>query len=235
MESNVFSPVRHRYALAFKEIDDNNPQILDVGGYVSRAALVMDHFESFDYKSINVGTAWYNNEQCDYLYDGVTIPFDDQTFDFTISVDCIEHLPSEGREKFVNEMIRVSKKAAIIVSPFRRLDHETEERYVLDVCARFGIKAPPSLVEHELYGLPTYEELQEFVNKNSGMLKFATVKRDYWSLQMAMLWNTIALRGNSDQVNRKLQTFQEELLSNQNVHLDVNNAYRCVLVFRRKP
>jgi len=229
--SNVFSPVKHRYSLALSEIDAEEPNILDVGGYTSRKTIAEKFFGNLTYTSLNVGSAWYKDVVADFLYDGLHIPFDDQSFDYVISVDILEHVSQENRFHVIKEMVRVAAKRAVVVTPFRLKDVETDESYIIDICKRYGIVPPPSLVEHELYGLPFLDEIKEYASSLGGTFRYATYKKDYWYLQTAMLWNTISLNGDSEDINRRIQEFQENQLKSQPYPQEAKNAYRCVLIF----
>jgi len=230
-QANIYSPIKHRYSLALREIKSTFPQILDVGGYISRNEVINKYFDSYDYKSINVGSAWYSDVQCDYLYDGEHLPFDRDSFDYLISIDTLEHILDNRRSHFINEMKRVAKKQAIIVTPFRIEGIPTYENYVLRLCKQHNIEAPPAIVEHEAYGLPFLDEIESFAKIYSGNIKLATIKHDYWHLQISMLWNSIALQCNSEIINRELQIFQEKLHESQPDPTNPIDAYRCVLCF----
>lgn len=229
--SNIFSPVKHRYSLALNEINDEEPNILDVGGYTSRKNIVSEFFNNFSYTSLNVGTAWYKDVVADVLYDGVNIPFNDKFFDYVISVDILEHISKENRLHILKEIVRVASKRAIVVTPFQVNGIKTDESYILDICKRYDIVPPPSLVEHEYFGLPNADEIKEYAHLLGGSYKYATYKRDYWYLQTTMLWNTISLKGDSEKINRKIQEFQEKQLASQPYPEHEKQAYRCVLVF----
>jgi hypothetical protein len=232
-DSNVFSPQIHRYSLAFKEISADTPEILDVGGYISRGALLHNFFSAFTYKSINIGSAWYN-EQSDYIYEGDTLPFEDSAVEYTISIDTLEHMEKKRRESFIDEIVRVASKKAIIVTPFCSDNEVINETYLLNICRKYNIEAIPSLKEHESFGLPLYEDLQYVSQKYEGKIKLATPKKTYWSIQTSMLWNTVALQGRSYDINKKLQCLQEEILDLNPTPLDISDAYRCVLIIDRK-
>ena len=100
---------------ALKKIVKPSDKILEVGSEISgittyypRAITGLD--QGFDYTRQNkylrpvVGSA-------------VAMPFKDKSFDYVISVDCLEHIPPKLRSKAVEEMLQVAKKAFISPSP----------------------------------------------------------------------------------------------------------------------
>lgn len=59
-------------------------------------------------------------------YDGETIPFDDQSFDFVYSTHVVEHVHEPRR--FISEMVRVSKGAIFIEVPLELGAYTTSSR-----------------------------------------------------------------------------------------------------------
>src|SRR3989338_8949980 len=55
------------------------------------------------------------------------LPFRKNAYDVTISVDLLEHLKQEERKKAIAEMLRVTKKLAIIVVPIGELSQNQDE------------------------------------------------------------------------------------------------------------
>lgn len=49
--------------------------------------------------------------------DATCLPFEDESFDFVIALDVIEHIPAELREEFVKNITRVCKKGIFIIFP----------------------------------------------------------------------------------------------------------------------
>lgn len=230
-DANVFSPVRHRYSLAVQEIHDKGATILDVGGYESRKWIIESMIGECQYTSLNVGYAWYKNEKLLHEYDGVNIPFATDSFDYVISVDSFEHILLGNRELLLTEMLRVCSKKVIVVVPFGCDNRETDESFLLMMCKKYGMKYVPSLIEHEKYGLPNIDEIKKIVKKYNGIIKYATPRKEYWSIQMAMLWNSIVLGEDSLKINRMMQEFQEKSLADYQTELTEESAYRCVLIF----
>ena len=51
--------------------------------------------------------------------DGTNLPFADESFDFVVATDVLEHIPQEKRSMFCQEMLRVARKCAILTFPYR--------------------------------------------------------------------------------------------------------------------
>lgn len=86
------------------------------------------------------------------------IPFDNETFDFVISVDMLEHLPFYERKRAIAEMIRVSRKFVIISAPCGD-EAEKYDRKLNDYYRnKFG-KNHKWLIEHIKFGLPKAEDI----------------------------------------------------------------------------
>jgi ubiquinone/menaquinone biosynthesis C-methylase UbiE len=59
------------------------------------------------------------------LYDGKTIPFENDRFDIVTCIDVLEHV--EDYEKFLSELIRVSRKGVFISTPNRRPEYTNKD------------------------------------------------------------------------------------------------------------
>ena len=55
------------------------------------------------------------------VYDGYNLPYGDKSFDVITSIDVIEHV--EDYDRFIDELLRVAKKAVLISTPNRREEH----------------------------------------------------------------------------------------------------------------
>jgi glycosyltransferase involved in cell wall biosynthesis/SAM-dependent methyltransferase len=90
------------------------------------------------------------------LAHGDCLPFCDRSFDVTINIDMLEHVPVQRRQGVIGELLRVSRRGAFLAVPCDSLaeqqDRELDARYL----AHFGTRYP-FLVEHVNNGLPTRE------------------------------------------------------------------------------
>lgn len=129
--------------------------VLDVGGRTG----LLQRFTPYEVVSLNVdGTA-------DLRYDGRTIPFAANAFDAVINIDTLEHMPKAERLPFLQECLRVARRALIVAAPFGSPAHIAREKE-LDRLYRAAHGRPhPYLHEHLQYGLPTAAEVDELAAK----------------------------------------------------------------------
>ena len=72
------------------------------------------------------------NESVDYVsYDGVNLPFEDATFDVTLTVCVMHHVPPENWKQFVSELSRVLRPGGVAVI-FEHNPHNPLTRYVVN-------------------------------------------------------------------------------------------------------
>jgi SAM-dependent methyltransferase len=89
------------------------------------------------------------------------LPFPDRSFDAVLSVEMLEHVPPEGRERVLGELFRVVTPGGRLIVTFpadavgERLDRRLNTAYR----ARFG-EDHPWLAEHLANGLPSTDEVR---------------------------------------------------------------------------
>lgn len=101
------------------------------------------------------------------LGDACDMPFDDDSRDFVISIDSLEHVPQGNRSSYLRELIRVAKRGVLLTCPMRStggdyVGDEYDARYQEWYTERFG---NPNLTisEHLEFGEPSIDELNEFM------------------------------------------------------------------------
>ena len=97
-----------------------NQTILDVGCGLNHLKHVYDNV---------VGIDLARNSNADVICDCLHLPFRDNIFDVAVSVELIEHLPPNHVDRFISELIRVSKKF-IGISTVNKLTGKHDFRHV---------------------------------------------------------------------------------------------------------
>jgi len=92
------------------------------------------------------------------------LPFRKNAYDVSISVDVLEHIPPNLREKAIYEMIRVTKQLAIIVAPSGE-DAQKQDKKLQQKWNQIFKEKNQFLEEHVKYGLPTSEEILVCIDK----------------------------------------------------------------------
>ena len=128
--------LRHLFAYEFaRNILPKNSLVLEVGcgeGYGSN--LLSQYVEKvvgldIDDKTIKHASNKYSSENCIFkTYNGIKIPYKDNTFDAVVSFQVIEHIQDD--ENYVSEILRVLKQASpfILTTPNREYRLEPGQR-----------------------------------------------------------------------------------------------------------
>jgi len=91
------------------------------------------------------------------------VPFSDDSFDLVVSLDMLEHIPADKRLSVIQQMLRVSSRFVIIGFPCGEIA-EQAERHLASWFERDGGNAPPWLQEHLQNGLPSSQEVEEYLD-----------------------------------------------------------------------
>ncbi len=86
--------------------------------------------------------------------DAARLPHPAASFDAVISADLLEHIPEQGRETVLREMLRVARGPVVVAAPFADQRVAAAER-ALDALVRERLgRSHPALQEHRAHGLP---------------------------------------------------------------------------------
>ena len=124
--------------------------LLDVGGSAGELALFMP----------GTGIVTANVEPgADVVFDGVSLPFPDKSFDAAVSVDVLEHIDPPLRRRHLTELARVARTRVVLCCPLGSEEHEAAERELAEWHERTTGRRHRFLDEHLLRGLPSAKEL----------------------------------------------------------------------------
>jgi len=103
------------------EREIRNPSILEVGsGVKGITPYLKDHITGADVSFDGEIPASMTAVEIT----GTSLPFEDNTFDYVISVDMLEHVPSSERSKIIEEILRVARAKVFLAVPCGRLSQE---------------------------------------------------------------------------------------------------------------
>ena len=97
------------------------------------------------------------------------IPLPDAHFDAVISVDLLEHLPSDQRARAVLEMMRCTREVFFLAAPCGPAA-ERYDRKFNDIYARRRGLGYVWLEEHLAHGLPHGEEIEQYIDAAASKL-----------------------------------------------------------------
>jgi SAM-dependent methyltransferase len=111
----------------------------------------------------------HENEQIDVYYDGITIPFEDNSFDSILTNEVLEHI--FNLEEIIGELYRVLKPGGkiLITTPFAWMEHETPNdfgRY-----SSFGMK---NLLERNGFTILEMEKTTNYLQTQTQL------RNTYW-------------------------------------------------------
>ena len=131
-------------------------KILDVGGAPGDNLLKKQGIQNVTVLDLN--------PKSDIVGTASSIPLQDSSVDFVTCLDTFEHIPTQDRAKSLNELIRVAKKAVVLVAPQNTDANLRAEALVLKYVD------DPFLHEHKQFGLLDTEDveaqLQDLQNRN---------------------------------------------------------------------
>lgn len=87
-----------------------------------------------------------------------SLPFANQSFEVVASVDVLEHLPLEARDKAIAELVRVAQSAVVLAFPCGQQAQETDQDF-REKLVKLNKAQPDWLVEHLQNPYPSVESV----------------------------------------------------------------------------
>lgn len=121
------------------------------------------------------------------LGDATNMDFPDDEYDVIVALDVFEHIPSEKRNQFIDELYRVSSQVCIITAPFHSQQSIDAESRVNSVYKSLFKKNFIWLEEHMDNGLPNKDSLKEYLElKNIKYMMIGHGKISIWEKLMGI-------------------------------------------------
>lgn len=130
-------------------------RVLDVGGVPGRLAPQL-----FAREILAINVEDHFEEPPDVVYDGQTLPFQDDSFDVATSLDVLEHIDRADRARHVRELARVARTQVVLCCPLGSDAHSRAEQELADWYAELSSRRHPYLDEHVGHGLPTVDDFR---------------------------------------------------------------------------
>jgi ubiquinone/menaquinone biosynthesis C-methylase UbiE len=205
---------RQKWAsLMMQQISKSKLEILDVGGYKGLTGT----FSPGD--DVTVCDLFDVDEPNYVKGDGRSLPFKDSSFDFVLSFDTYEHVPRDGRENFIKELLRVSRAGVILAAPFDNKYgsvHLAEKKLNEYHKNLYDGKDHPWLKEHIDFVIPKRAEIESYFKKLNvaSYYGFASNSLKDWALFQTIYFSIDLdedLRGRADEMSRYYNAKMEVL------------------------
>ncbi|HCT30405.1 MAG TPA: hypothetical protein DIW31_06665 [Bacteroidales bacterium] len=142
-------------------------RIIDIGGGSGRLELRLGRTDIYIYDSSeeSISVAKHNFKNA-IVGSGDNINFEDNSFDWAISIHTLEHIPKDKREFFILEMIRISKEGVFLNFP-EGLFAEKLCHNFLNALEKNGLELNKWTIEHLEMGIPTVDEIISIIQKQN--------------------------------------------------------------------
>ena len=96
--------------------------------------------------------------------DGTSMPFANNSFDFVVATDVLEHVPKAKRKQLLEEASRVANYATIITFPYNSYENNAAETRINAYYKALKGEDYIWIQEHKKYGLPELEDVEHILN-----------------------------------------------------------------------
>ena len=131
--------------------------------------------------------------------DGSDLQFDDNSYDFVIALDVLEHVEEAKRDKFISEMCRVSRFGAILSFPIASQEVMDCEKRINSYYKSITGKDFIWLKEHIENGLPNSEKIEKYLSENNmNYFSFEHGNLEIWEKMWYCHFDTVMMQDSLD-------------------------------------
>lgn len=168
--------------------------------------------------------------------DATELAYAEESFDFVIALDVLEHIPSEKRKVCIENLHRVAKLGVVLSVPHYCIRDRYEDDLLKTFYLLCGMEPPIWIDEHIDCILPKEEELIQSIKSQGvaeeSILKFYGVKR---TLMMKMLiFEAVASKYN--EALKFFDVMNSDYISSimfQDVNLEKDDAMKLYIIWRK--
>ncbi len=163
--------------------------------------------------------------------DGTSLPFADEAFDAVVSSDALEHVPPAKRERFLSELVRVSRDVVVVAAPFDTPGVAGTEAMVRHFVLLATGAPQVQLDEHRDNGLPDLASTERFLTGCGSQVMTAGNGNLHDWLTMMLIKHQIAPRTALAPLGSGYDLLYNALFAGRE---QVGPFYRHVIVARRR-
>ena len=152
---------------------------LDVGCGPVR---LTESFLSSRFTVVRADVSQFGDPEIVQLSPGEPLPFDTGSFDLTLGLEVIEHLPPPARPGLIRELQRIARRATIVSCPVATPETIQAEREFASWARAIAGRDIEFLAEHEQYGLPDTSEVISWFASPPDLLVLENAPLDDWQL-----------------------------------------------------
>lgn len=120
-------------------------------------------------KYLDIVLSEENKRNPKYILGDITeIDLEENSFDFIIALDVLEHIPASKREVFISKISKTVKYGVIISVPTEHVENIYNDKLLEPVFNSMGKEPPIWVHEHEEHGLPVEKDIIVKLESNFG-------------------------------------------------------------------
>ena len=207
--------------------DDRPVRILDVGGGegIVLRFLTRDHVEILDQTE--------GEEIPNFVKgDATALPFEDEAFDYVMSIDVCEHIEPEAREQYLSELWRTARRGVLLAGPFDSEEVRGAERLANELHRTIHLQENIWLREHAENGLPDLDRARTFFEERGDSVTILpNGYLPHWLAMISLTFYGARLGDEARDTIERLNAFYNEFLYR---HDNCEPCYRYLLISLRE-